>query len=260
MRAALLNPLTRSWSVHRLRRRLTRPEVNVYSGEFASFEAARAAIPRRALVGYDNPELAGWYREQLDQVQSDDYAVLFWLERLLTGVESVFDFGGHVGLHFYAWSRVIALPEAVRWKVCEVQAVVDAGRALARERRVEQQLDFTTDVTEADGASLFVASGSLQYLEPGFLWRSLGGLRRRPRHLLLNKLPVHPSRDFITVQDTGVSFHPYSVVSRRTLDAQLGDLGYHRLDGWTSAALACRVALRPELDVAAYSGGCWVLR
>jgi putative methyltransferase (TIGR04325 family) len=260
MRGSLLNHLTRSWSVHRLRRRLTPPQINVYSGVFESFEEARAAIPARGLVGYDHPELAGWYREQLDHVQSEDYAALFWMERLLTGVQTVFDFGGHVGLHFHAWSRVLTLPEAVHWTVCEVAAVVEAGRALARERGVEQRLDFTTDVTKADGASVFVASGSLQYLQPGFLWRSLTGLRRRPRYLLLNKLPVHPSRDFITVQDTGASFHPYTVVSQPTLDTQLADLGYHRLDGWKASGLECRVPLQPELDVLEYSGSCWVLR
>ncbi|MBK7861957.1 MAG: methyltransferase, TIGR04325 family [Archangiaceae bacterium] len=260
MRATLLNQLTRSWNVHRIRRRLKPAVTNAYSGEFSTFEEAHDAIPPRGLVGYDNTEHASWYRERLDQVQSEDYPALFWLERLLTGIETVFDFGGHIGLHYYAWSRMLTLPESVKWKVCEVAAVADAGRALAQQRGVDQQLTFTTDAAEAAGASLFIASGSLQYLEPGFLWRALGSLRLRPRHLLLNKLPVHARRDYVTVQDTGASFHPYTVVSRATLDAELHDLGYHCLDTWKTAGLECRPALRPELDVPDYSGGCWVLR
>jgi putative methyltransferase (TIGR04325 family) len=106
-----------------------------------------------------------------------------------------------------------------------VPAVAQAGRALSAEKGSSGRLSFTTDVAKAGGATVFLASGSIQYLDPGFLWKALASLEPMPRHLLLNKLPVHAKRDFVTVQDTQRSFHPYSVVSRSTLVRELERLG-----------------------------------
>jgi len=263
VRNVIVNRLSSGWTLRRIRNRFRQryANLNLYSGEFGSFEEARAAIPSRAgTVGYDNTELAGWYRDRLDAVQPEDYPVLFWLSRLLPEARQVFDFGGHVGLHYFSWRKLLGPPPALRWKVSEVGAVVEAGRSLARERGAEQQLAFTTEPRDADGADVFIASGSVQYLEPGFLWRLLAGLQRRPRHVFLNKTPVHDDRDFVTIQDAVGSFHPYSVVARTTLQAELERLGYEAVDGWKNPGLDCLVYLRPELHVPKYSGGYWRLR
>lgn len=236
-------------------RRLTgrRRNQNRYVGCFDSFDQARAAVPPRHKVGYDNAELASWYRERLDRVFPDDYPLLFWLERLLPELTSIFDFGGHVGLHFHGWRKLMAWPERLIWTVCEVPAVVDAGKRLAGERGTPQ-LKFTTRPDDVAGADLFLASGSLQYLEPGFLPRLLEGASGRPKHLLLNKLPVHPERDYVTLQDAHLTFHPYTVISRARLISSLEAVGYQLVDEWQSHELDCQVMLRPDLDVTAYTG------
>jgi putative methyltransferase (TIGR04325 family) len=249
--------LTNDWSVRRVHRRLNGARDNIYAGEYASFEDALSAIPPRKTVGYDNKELASWYRERLDQVQTEDYPVLFWLRRLLSDINSVFDFGGHIGLHFYAWQPLLGLPADFRWMVCDVPAVVESGRGLARERGNPPQLSLTTDPASADGMDVFLASGSVQYLDPSFLYRTLGAMKSRPAHLLLNKLPVHPTRDFVTVQDTHAAFHPYSVVSRQTLSAELQRLGYRQVDAWKNTSFHSHIVLRPDLDVPEYSGSYW---
>ena len=254
----LVNRLTSSWNVRRALRRLKRGQGNIYSGEYASFDEALAAIPANAIVGYDNVLLASWYRERLDEVQNDDYPAIFWLSRLLPDLESVFDFGGHVGLHFYAWRQALNLSARVAWTVCDVPAVVQAGRALARQRGNPAQLSLTTDIKHASGASVFLASGSVQYLEPGFLWKALASLQARPRHLLLNKLPVHEARDFVTVEDTQASFHPHSVVSRSRLNMELARIGYRRVAEWRNSRY-CRVTLRPDLEVPSFSGALWTI-
>ncbi len=256
----LLERLMRSSRARRLQRRLvnTPGNSNIFTGEYRSFAEAEAAIPRGEVVGYDNSLLASWYRERLDKVHDEDYPLLFWLQRLAPALESVLDFGGHVGLHFYAWKPLLGFPQSLRWQVCEVPAVAEAGRALAKERGASQ-LTFTSDVAQADGVSLFLASGSLQYLEPGFLWRSLGALKQRPKHLLLNKLPVHESRGYVTVQDTRSSFHPYTVTACGELERELKRLGYRKEAEWKNPGFDCRIVLQPALDVPAYSGGYWTL-
>src|ERR1700679_4223939 len=93
LRTALLNRLTNNWSVRRVHRRFAGTGDNIHAGEYASVAEALAAIPAQTRVGFDNKELAGWYRERLDQVQTEDYPVLSWLLRLLPDIESVFDFG-----------------------------------------------------------------------------------------------------------------------------------------------------------------------
>jgi putative methyltransferase (TIGR04325 family) len=247
-----------NWTIRKAIRRLKRSSGNIYSGEYASFEEACADMPAHDLVGYDNAELASWYRERLDQVQPEDYPLLFWLSRILPGVDTVFDFGGHVGLHYYAWRRPLDLPANVDWTVCDVPAVVASGQELARERGNPPGLSLTSDAKRASGATVFLASGSIQYLEPGFLWKMLASLERRPRHLLLNKLAVHETRDFVTVQDTQASFHPYSVVSRSRLTRELEGCGYQRVAEWANAD-HCRVMLRPDLDVPNFTGALWTL-
>jgi putative methyltransferase (TIGR04325 family) len=257
LRTALLNRLTNNWSVRRVHRRIAGTGDNIHAGEYASVAEALAAIPPHTPVGFDNKELASWYRERLDQVQTEDYPVLFWLRRLLPDIESVFDFGGHIGLHFYSWLAALGLPASFRWQVCDVPAVVESGRVLARERGNPPQLSFTTDPADADGKSVFLGSGSVQFLDPDFLYRSLGSMKAPPPHLLLNKLPVHETRDFITVHDTNAAFHPYNVVSRARLSAELERIGYRQVDAWKNPSFHCRVVLRPDLEVPEYSGSYW---
>lgn len=253
--APVTNRIAQSWNLYRVYRRITsgRRNVNRFSGVFSTFDEARAAVPAGRQVGYDTTELASWYRERLDTVYVEDYPVLFWMQRLLPGLKRVFDFGGHIGLHFYAWNKVMNWPATLRWTVSEVPAVVDEGRAFAKERGATQ-LDFTARPQDCDGADLFLASGSLQYLEPGFLPSLLGEVKQRPKHVLLSKLPVHANRDYVTLQDAHLTFHPYTIVSRARLVDAMSALGYQLKDEWQSHEHDCRVMLQPALDVPAYTG------
>jgi putative methyltransferase (TIGR04325 family) len=231
-----------------------RRNTNRFLGIFESFAQAEGAAPTGSLVGYDNPQLASWYRERLDHVHSDDYPVLFWLERCLADTRSVFDFGGHIGIHYFSFGTLLKWPPDLHWTVCEVPAVVESGRRLAHERGSPAALGFTIRPEDADGSDLFLASGSLQYLPPGFLHDLLRGLSRRPRRLLINKQPLHASRAYVTLQDTRVSLHPYRIDWRDEWLAGLHALGYRVVDSWMNPEHDCRVLFRPELDVPAYSG------
>ncbi|MDV3166672.1 MAG: hypothetical protein Q8807_03395, partial ['Waltheria sp.' little leaf phytoplasma] len=71
-----------------------------------------------------------------------------------------------------------------------------------------RRLRFTDDATDMDGYDLLLAAGSLQYLDYT-LAEALGRLHRKPRYLLLNSVPVHPSRSYFTVQNMGVTCCPY---------------------------------------------------
>lgn len=252
----LTNAVSKRAEVHRVYRKLTPTwhNTNRYTGIYGSFSEATAAIPRGRQQGYDSKELASWYRERLDRPFSDDYPVMFWLKPLVRAGQSVFDFGGHVGLHYFGWRKHLGTPDAVRWQVCDVPAVVESGRELAQQRNAPKTLSYTAEPKDSDGFDVFMASGSLQYLEGGFLEQLLSGLKKRPRYVLLNKLPVHPTTSFVTVQDTALSYHPYFVTSRADLLQPLERLGYRLRDEWYNPEHDCPVMLRPDRSVKAYSG------
>lgn len=225
---------------------------NRYAGIFASRSEAEAAIPHGRRVGYDHAVLAGFYRERMNRVFTEDYPVLYWLEKLLTKQTKVFDFGGHVGLHFYAYAPYLAHTD-LDWKVCDVHAIVEEGRRLAAEH-AKPTLSFTEAGTDADGRGLLLSAGALSYLEDGYLPRLLAGLRAPPKHLVLNKLALHDVPTFVTLQDTGVSVHPYTVFERGAFVASLEALGYVLKDEWRTTDHHCHILFHPKQSVHAYSG------
>jgi multidrug efflux pump subunit AcrB len=79
-----------------------------------------------------------------------------------------------------------------------VLKVMDKGVELAR-NRPSAGLEFTSDVARGHGCTIFLAAGSLQYVDeslPAILAR-IGSL---PRHLIINKLPMYDGEAFVTLQ------------------------------------------------------------
>jgi hypothetical protein len=55
----------------------------LYRGAYATFAEAEASIPPGEAVGYDHAALAGMYRDRMSKACQSDYAVLYWLRRIL---------------------------------------------------------------------------------------------------------------------------------------------------------------------------------
>jgi putative methyltransferase (TIGR04325 family) len=222
-----------------------------YRGVFGSFAEARASAPRDK-HGFDHPELASIYDDRLDRVFPSDYPVLFWLDRILPDVRSVFDWGGHIGLTFYAYRKYLEFADTLSWRVCDMPAIIEAGAKLA-EKKGERGLSFTSNATEADGFDAILAAGSLQYLERPFA-EQLAALSRRPRHLLINKLPLYEGEPFVTLQNTVHSYNAYQIGNRAQFVGSVERLGYTLVDSWTTPDVTCIIPLHPERSIHAYSG------
>lgn len=225
---------------------------NRFLGAFPDFAAARAAIPPHAPAGYDHAAMRGMYRLRMDAPCESDWAVLFHLRELLRAGDHVFDLGGHVGLSWYGWRRHLPVLDALRWQVCEVPEIADEGRALAAERGATA-LDFTSRPEDGAGARVLLVAGSLQYMDRALpdLAASLGP---RLDHVVVNKLPVHDSRGYVTVQSTGRAFHPYRVFERGPFLRAMADAGWRLVDHWRNREQSCVVPFQRGLDVEAYSG------
>lgn len=235
-------------------RSFARRPPNRFRGVYATFAEAEASIPPGQRVGYDHEELAGLYRLRMDKACQSDYAVLFWLRRILDEKPAsfVFDFGGHVGVSYHGWRSYLDYQPGLRWLVEDVPAIVKVGAEVARERP-SAGLAFTSDVLDAKGCDVFLAAGSLQYVDeslPAMLQR-IGSL---PRHLIVNKAPLYDGPTFVTVQSTGRAFHPYRIDNRDEFVNGVLALGYRAVDDWQNREQHCEIPFTRGKDIDAYSG------
>ena len=236
-------------------RSFARRPPNRFRGVYRTFAEAEASIPPGERVGYDHAELAGMYRHRMEKANQSDYAVLFWLQRIMPprrpGV-FVFDYGGHVGVSYHGWRSYLGYPDGTRWLVHDVPAITKVGAELAAERP-SPGLAFTNDVADARGCDVFLAAGSLQYVDeplPSILAR----IGSRPGHLILNKMPVYDGESFVTVQSTGRAFHAYRIYNRAELVGGVTALGYRVVDDWTNRETSCVIPFTRGRDIDAYSG------
>jgi len=227
---------------------------NWFRGVYQTFGEAEASIPPGGRVGYDHASMAEMYRGRMLRACESDYPVLFWMRRILEVKPDafVFDFGGHVGVSYHGWRDYLDFRPGLRWLVHDVPAIAQAGAALARERAAPG-LAFTSDRREGRGCDVFLAAGSLQYLEEP-LPSILGSLGRSPRHLVVNKLPLYDGDPFVTVQSTGRAFHAYQIQNRARFVAGITALGYRVVDDWSNRETCCRIPFAEGRDIDAYSG------
>ena len=228
---------------------------NRFRGVYASFAEAEASIPPGQRVGYDHEELAGLYRLRMDKACQSDYAVLFWLRKILEAKPAsfVFDFGGHVGVSYHGWKQYLDYQPGLRWMVEDVPAIVKVGAELAKERG-GPHLEFTSDVLDAKGCDVFFSAGALQYVDellPAMLRRIGGAL---PQHLIVNKVPMYDGETFVTVQSTGRAFHAYRIFNRAQFVDGVLALGYRVVDDWQNREQHCEIPFTRGRDVDAYSG------
>ena len=137
-----------------------------------------------------------------------------------------------------------------RFTTCRASLTPDAPLAAKEDK---SNLLFTESAMDADGADVFFSSGALQYVESPSLAAMLAKLSRKPRHLLLNKIPLHPTKAFVTLQNIGTAFCPYGVFCRHEFIAGLARLGYRLVDEWASTE-SCSIPFFPEHGVANYAG------
>jgi putative methyltransferase (TIGR04325 family) len=246
------NPVVRAALAWRYERGFARPHGGAFRGVFASAAEAARSAPATRPVGYDHRAAADMYRERLDRVYPSDYPAMFWLGRLLQPGTRVFDFGGHVGIHYFAYERYLDYPADLRWTVCDVPAVVAAGTAVARERG-RPNLTFTTRFADAEGADVLIASGSLQYVDTS-LAELLAPLRRRPRHLIIHRTPLYGGPAFVTLQNIQTSYQPYFVFNRAAFIAAVCGCGYDLVDEWSNLEHFCHIPFHEERSVPAYTG------
>jgi putative methyltransferase (TIGR04325 family) len=223
----------------------------LFRGVYPTFEDAKKAAPRTKPVRYD--DTAYCYEKYHRSILSSDYPVIYWMSRILPECSSVVDFGGNVGMAFYSYQKYITYPAHLCWLVYDIPEVVEAGLRIRGREGSPAGLAFTTTLSDCAGGDILLASGSLQYVSDT-LPQVLGGIGSRPRHLLLNKLPVCEGDSFVTLQSTGTGFSPYRITNRKVLLDQLASLGYGLEDAWDNPGMPLVIPGEPAHSLTAFSG------
>ena len=235
-----------------------RPENhhNVYRflGVFKTRAEAKSKIPPDWNEGLDDPVPEGFD----PNIPTRDANVVRILSEIMPEVKTIFDLGGRVGECFYRYRTKIPYPPDLRWTICDLPEVTEAGRRIAQ-RMGETQIFFTEDQLEGTGADVYLTCGTLQFFEEPF-GVMLKRLKELPQRLLINRVPLTEGEDFFTLQHTtGHSIVPYHIRNIDEFIADVEAVGYKLVEKWT-VNRSCDILLRPDHFVKNYHGAYFTLK
>jgi len=234
-------------------RRFAGNALGSFRGVFRTFEEARLSAPKTKSIGFNSIECARQFENRRSRIFSYDYPAIFWLRSLLQEGSRLFDLGGHIGLQFYSYAAYLDYPDGLQWMVCDLPEITKEGEALARKQNCHG-LSFTNRMEDVDGAEILIAAGCIQYIESPALSSLLAGAKRKPRHLLLNKLPLYDGKPFVTLQNGGPAFHPQYVFNREQFIGSLTAIGYRLVDRWDVDTHSGIIPFYPEHSFPCHSG------
>ena len=224
-------------------------------GRFKDFSEARNWLPKSK--EFDFSDFANEYiSDRSNKIYAFDYPVLLWLRHAFdVGARSVFDIGGSIGNQYYSYSKYIKYPTSFDWNVYELPVFAKMGREIALSRNASQ-LTFTDhlDMLQID-ADVWIAAGAIEFMENVSIEGLLENSRVRPRHILLNKLPLHEGDEFVSTQNIGNgSFVPHHVFNRGKYITRVERCGYRLVDSWTVPDRRFVVPGHAELSFDEYAG------
>lgn len=259
-------PIIRQMLQRRYLREFARPMQggNRYYGVFPDHARAREFASGLVAPGiptdYDTEAAGRLYRSELGRLQFADYPVLLWLEHLFAaGSRRVFDLGGNIGVAYYALAPRLGWPQGLRWTVHDMPAVMGVGRKVAQREDTHGALDFSPDRHDASGHDILLVAGTLQYLDFD-LAQLLATLPAPPRHVLVTNTPMHPEREYHTLQNLGVAICPYHVFRKPDFIAAMASAGYRLCEEWLNCERRLSVPFHEDVSVEGYSGACFERR
>lgn len=165
------------------------------------------------------------------QIHLFDYPVILNLLMVRDRVKSLIDFGGHIGVKYYAYKRLIPNIDDLIWKVVDVPFCVERGRMEAS-RRGATNLSFSSSMLEAGESDVLLISGALQYVMTS-IGDLLDSMASFPRLIIINKLPVHFGPDCFTIENFGKAKIPYRIFNKTGFDQNLLSKDFIKIDAWT---------------------------
>ncbi len=223
-----------------------------YQRCFPSLAEAKRYLGTHDMGGHNNQRNITIHKDLADEPRPSDFTVFEHLRARAKDLHSIFDLGGNIGNLYYYYPRFLALPQGFRWVVQDLSDVVAAGREIAA-RRPSPGLEFTAEVSAADGCDLLLASGSMHYFDEP-LPDLVGRLTRKPKLVLINRSPMTDGTPFATVQDAGAYRVACMIHNRSDVIRGFEATGYRLAAQWMVTDMSLGVPFHPERSVPHYSG------
>ena len=229
-----------------------------FHGLFASLSEAQKCIGPERPSSYGDIDLTEVNINSFMQTHSFDYPVMLHLLKVRDQIDSVIDFGGHIGVKYYAYKQHLPGMHELDWKVVDVPFCVDRGREEARITGTTN-LSFSSHISEAGDCDLLLTSGALQYVAIS-IGELLGSMTHLPRFVIINKLPVHAGPDQYTIENFGKAKIPYKIFNRNEFESQLLQRKYSKVDTWLIPSREISIPFyEKKLDQFAMVGQVWKL-
>lgn len=228
---------------------------NLFFGIHETWEKATEEALNFGKLGYDDSASAAIY-DHRTRIDTYDYPALSWLLRSMhDGLRHVGDVGGSIGIKFLAFRDALSPWPDLRWTVHDVPAAMRHGRELSLSRGDGDRLGFADRFEQLQDADVLLASGVLQYL-PETLAATMSRWQKKPRRIIINTTPIHPTEPFFTVNSIGTAFCPYRVQTQADLIRELTRLGYKLRESWINPDKRMTIPMHPEHSLKHYSGYC----
>lgn len=222
-------------------------------GIFETFEEGWRSARQASSESHEHPSIAELHIDLAKTLRPSDYAALYWLLRITSSELNIFDFGGNVGNLYYSYRPYLQPLREITWTVLDLPAVVERGRAIARERGADG-LRFTERAGDMASNAILLVSGSFHYWEGGVAG-FLEQFAKPPEHILLNRTPTHETRpSFVTVQRTETCAFPCVIRNAKEMMNEFSKQGYTTKDRWRALELSIENPLFPDYAVPHYSG------
>ena len=236
-------------------------------GIFDSFSDARNNAPKTKSLSWNSKEQAEWERNQFknnfSQIESFDYPALHWISKIYQEnpkALQVFDFGGSMGQHYYSYTKALPDLSIKKWIVCDVPMITDSGIEFKIKSKTTV-IDFSNSITQDFKADIFLASGSLQYVDeknPTFFLKEFSN---KPRYIIINRIPLVTgnSEQIITLQNLYNAFAPMYTYHFNNFFSEFKNNGYVILDTWKDFSSNCKIPNEPKVNIPYYHGVCMKL-
>jgi putative methyltransferase (TIGR04325 family) len=235
-----------------------------FYGVYDSFEEARSAAPKTKQNHYNSKDQAEWDKQQIEvhfeKLQSYDYPVVHWISRLYERNKksyNILDFGGNAGNHFYAYNKALVHDFIRKWLVCDLPSITALGEEFKKNHEADL-LSFVNSLPMNYDVELFLASGSIQYVDesdPTFFIREL---ERKPKYLIINRIPLlqGESKQKITLQNVHKAYAPMYTYNHNEFFNAFSSKGYKVLDIWRDFGCNCIIPHEKKLHIPYYHGTC----
>jgi putative methyltransferase (TIGR04325 family) len=217
-----------------------------FRGTFGNLLEAQASAQPYIQQGHLHPFNNRQHRRYSEGLRESDYPVLFHLAPISSRLRSVFDLGGSIGNLFYPYATALDLSPDLVWTINDLPEKRAAALSFAKERG-ERRIRFTTNMADASGVDLFIATGSLQYFEDS-LAQIIGRLERRPKIVVINRTPLSAQGDIVTTQVGSGYVLACKLHDVQRLVAGMTEIGYTLVARWPVHERQMLVALYPELN------------